>query len=69
MTGDLHSPTTAGPVPEAEPVTTIPPSPSAAGDDKLAKAREVAQRPEAQVGAAFAGGVIAAMILKRLTRG
>ena len=58
MSGDLHSPTSAGPVPP--PTTSFdPPSSSAAS---------AAERPEVLVGAAFAGGLITAMLLKRLGR-
>ena len=65
MTDDLHSPTTAGPTPEAEPVTTTEWAPVA---DKPSPLAEIAQRPEAQLGAAFAGGVVAAILLRRFSR-
>ena len=78
MTDDLHSPTTAGPTPEAEPVTTgepAPGTPGAAGAAwtppgaaKPSGLAEIAQRPEAQLGAAFAGGVVAAILLRRFSR-
>jgi hypothetical protein len=73
---DLHSPTTAAPTPPAEP------APSAGGGDAdsggakqaVASAQQAVQstaeeKPEVLVGAAFAGGFVAAMILKRLGRG
>ena len=56
MSGDVHTPTNAGPADktprfEATPVPDeVPPL----------------ERTEVQVGAAFAGGVLFAMILKRL---
>jgi hypothetical protein len=65
VTEDLHSPTTAGPAPAAagaamlgEAPITGPPTP----------AGPPADRPELLVGAAFAGGFVAAMILKRFGR-
>jgi hypothetical protein len=65
---DLHSPTTAAPIPGASqagggssdrptfsnPASTGTPAPG--------------ERPEVLAGAAFAGGFLAAMILKRLGR-
>jgi hypothetical protein len=60
VTEDLHSPTTAGPVPEPEPAPAYapaPPSPPSAGG-----------RPEVLAGAAFAGGLVVALILRRLGR-
>jgi hypothetical protein len=72
---DLHSPTTAAPTPPAEP------TPSAGGDADSGGAKQAAasaqqavqstaeEKPEVLVGAAFAGGFVAAMILKRLGRG
>ena len=75
MADDLHSPTTAAPTPPADP------APSAGGDadsggakQAVASAQQAVQstaeeKPEVLVGAAFAGGFVAAMILKRLGRG
>ena len=58
MSGDVHSPTNAGPDLTAEPpVPAFAASPPAAEGDTS---------PEVLVGAAFAGGLIAALILKRL---
>jgi hypothetical protein len=70
VTEDLHSPATAGPVP-----------PSAVPGDKAAdhgaNGRSlpgplanlpVDEHPEILVGAAFAGGLVAAFVLKRLGR-
>jgi hypothetical protein len=54
MSGDVHTPTSAGPDAGA-----VPPPPFDDGDE--------AERPEILVGAAFAGGLIAAFILKRLS--
>jgi hypothetical protein len=62
-TDDVHSPTSAGPTavpfgaPDKGPTFDMP-----AADDSPA------ERPEIQVGAAFAGGLLAALILKRLGR-
>lgn len=57
MSGDLHTPTNAGPEPDAAYGTAAGPAGVEAGD-----------RPEVLVGAAFAGGVLLATILKRLAR-
>ena len=57
MSGDVHSPTNAGPDlgPASEPAPAAPAaSPSDSGD------------PAVLVGAAFAGGLVAAFILKRI---
>jgi hypothetical protein len=56
VSGDVHTPTNAGP------------EPSSFGTSAGARgiAAEPADKPEVQVGAAFAGGLVAAMILKRL---
>jgi hypothetical protein len=63
---DPHAPTAAGP----EPTPVVPPSEASyqhpvgtpwPGDTE--------EKPEILVGAAFAGGVVAAMILKRITGG
>ena len=61
MSGDVHSPTNAGPDLAAEPE----PAPAYASGPSTADAGENA---EMLVGAAFAGGLIAALILKRLVR-
>jgi hypothetical protein len=65
VTEDLHSPTTAAPEPApagaamlADAPITVPP----------AHASAPAERPELLVGAAFAGGFAAAMILRRFGR-
>jgi hypothetical protein len=60
VSGDVHSPTNAGPDlgPQTSPAWTPP----------AAAAAEPSDNPEAVVGAAFAGGLIAAFILKRLVR-
>jgi len=65
VSADPHSPTTAGPTPEPipEPVAGSLGPPSG---DSGAASPAVTDRPEVQVGAAFAGGLLAALILKRL---
>ena len=61
MSGDVHTPTNAGP---ADKSPTYGGSGSAAmGGDKEVPPME---RPEVQAGAAFAGGLVFAMILRRL---
>ncbi|MFL5896916.1 MAG: hypothetical protein ACJ76D_00390 [Solirubrobacterales bacterium] len=60
MSADPHSPTAAGP----EPSTHTTPAGSAMFDGGQASAPST-ERPEIVVGAAFAGGILAAMILKR----
>ncbi|MFL5843799.1 MAG: hypothetical protein ACJ762_03830 [Solirubrobacteraceae bacterium] len=57
MSGDVHTPTNAGPEPSADFGTTA----GASGIDAAPN-----DKPEIQVGAAFAGGLVVAMILKRL---
>jgi hypothetical protein len=81
MTDDPHSPTTAAPTPtvSAAGATTQHPAGTAvtpggaivAGDTGASGGDELpfgipADRPEILVGAAFAGGLLAAIILKRL---
>jgi len=75
MTEDLHSPTTAGPTPEPTPTVTAVaatperPAGSAAPGDSSSSELPFGippDRPEILVGAAFAGGLVAAFILKRL---
>lgn len=58
---DVHTPTSAGPAPAAGPVAAGPPAAPAPESPA-----SPAQRPEVLVGAAFAGGLVAALILKRL---
>ena len=82
MSDDPHAPTTAAPTPESSSPPASPSSPSAA-QAAVAKATAVrdsvlgaassaneapADRPEILAGAAFAGGLVAALVLKRLTR-
>jgi len=55
--GDVHTPTSAGPATDKSP--TFGPPPGAPPTPPL-------ERPEVQVGAAFAGGLLFALILKRL---
>lgn len=61
MSEDQHTPTTAGP----EPVTHAAPAGSGMFEGAQASAPST-ERPEVVVGAAFAGGLIAALILRRL---
>lgn len=61
MSGDPHTPTAAGP----DPSSTTPPAGSAMFGGAQASAPST-ERPEVVVGAAFAGGFLAALILKRL---
>jgi hypothetical protein len=71
---DLHSPTTAAPTPPAEPATAAGGDAESGGAKQaVASAQQAVQstaeeKPEVLVGAAFAGGFVAAMILKRLGR-
>jgi hypothetical protein len=72
MTDERHSPTTAGPTPEPTPTVTVTRStpvtpPGTAADESSALPFGIpSDRPEILVGAAFAGGLVAAIILKRL---
>jgi hypothetical protein len=71
MSDDRHSPTTAGPTPEPPPAATAvvptPPEPDAAERSSSELPFGIpSDRPEILVGAAFAGGLVAAFILKRL---
>ena len=74
MTEDLHSPTTAGPQPTpvvgpGDASFDQPPG-SAAGGPLPGPLGNlpVEEHPEILVGAAFAGGIVAAIVLKRLGR-
>ena len=74
MTEDLHSPTTAGPQPTpvvgaSDASADQPAGTAAAGSlpGPLANL-PVEEHPEILVGAAFAGGIVAALILRRLRR-
>jgi hypothetical protein len=60
VSGDPHSPTSAGPAPSTPP--------SGSFDGPSSPLDSAAERPEVLVGAAFAGGLITAMLLKRLGR-
>jgi hypothetical protein len=74
VTEDLHSPTTAGPqpTPVVEPGdATFEQPPGTAGGVTLPGPLAnlpVEEHPEILVGAAFAGGIVAAFLLKRLSR-
>ena len=58
---EVHAPTNAGPGTDKSPTFEVPvaAAPAAVG---------VQERPEVQVGIAFAGGLLAALILKRFGR-
>ena len=56
MSGDVHTPTSAGPDPSSFGTSAGARGIDAQPDDK----------PEVQVGAAFAGGLVAALILRRI---
>ena len=69
MSADPHRPTTAAPTPE--PPAALPAGAVAAGTTGTEEGGGLPlgipdDRPELLVGAAFAGGVLAAFILKRL---
>ena len=74
MSTDPHAPTTAGPTPVptgtvADAPTTAPPGGSVAASGGAGTELPFGippDRPEILVGAAFAGGLLAAIILKRL---
>jgi hypothetical protein len=75
VTEDLHSPTTAGPqpTPGIEAAGAEDARPGAPGSNGVALPGPLAnlpvdEHPEILVGAAFAGGVVAAFVLKRLGR-
>jgi hypothetical protein len=57
VSGDVHAPTDAGGGPDKSPRFEATPVP---------EETPPLERPEVQVGAAFAGGLLFAMILKRL---
>ncbi len=72
---DLHTPTAAGPNPEpatpAEPTPTVGAAEATFGQpagSALLDAQPVDPHPEKRVGAAFAGGIVAAVFLKGLAR-
>jgi hypothetical protein len=72
MTDDRHSPTTAAPMPEPTPTVTVvastpttPPGTAAEESSELPFGIP-SDRPEILVGAAFAGGLVAAFILRHL---
>jgi hypothetical protein len=72
MTDDRHSPTTAAPTPEpATPPTVVAVTPPPAGGPAADQPGDLPfgippDHPEILVGAAFAGGLVAAFILRRL---
>ena len=72
MTEDPHSPTTAGPTPQAAPAPSLAGAPAAgpagtAADEPPELPFGIPpEHPEILVGAAFAGGLLAAIIVKRL---
>ena len=63
MSGDVHSPTDAGAPTDKAPTFEAPPAAAGGG---ASGGTPPLERPEVQVGAAFAGGLLFAMILKRL---
>jgi hypothetical protein len=67
---DLHSPTNAGPVPAEATGGYAGPGESPAGGGLPGPLANlpVDEHPEILVGAAFAGGIVAAFLLKRLGR-
>jgi hypothetical protein len=68
MSGDLHRPTTAGPTPEPAAVASGPSRPAlpaGGGDGDALPFGIPPEHPEYLVGAAFAGGLLTALILKR----
>jgi hypothetical protein len=64
VSGDVHSPTDAGAPTDKAPTFEAPPA-ATAGSGASPETPPL-ERPEVQVGAAFAGGLLFAMILKRL---
>jgi hypothetical protein len=60
VSADGQSAAAAGP---SEPTPTLDPPPSPAFEPPVPAAQ---QRPEVQVGVAFAGGLLAAIVLRRL---
>jgi len=71
MSDQRHSPTTAGPTPQPTPTVTVTRStpahpPGTAEEENALPFGIPPDRPEILVGAAFAGGIVAAFILKRL---
>ena len=76
MSDDLHTPTTAGPEPtpvvtESDATATHPvgtAAPPYAAPEYDATSESPAEKPEVQAAAAFAGGLVFALILKRLGR-
>jgi hypothetical protein len=64
MSGDVHSPTDAGAPTDKAPTFEQPAAVSVGGH--AGGETPPLERPEVQVGAAFAGGLLFAMILKRL---
>ena len=72
MSDDRHSPTTAGPTPEPTPTVAVAgatvarPAGTAADEPPALPFGIPPGHPEILVGAAFAGGLVAAIILKRL---
>jgi hypothetical protein len=74
VSDDIHSPTTAAPTPEPATTVAVPAGTTARPDEAGDGGTELPfgippDKPEILVGAAFAGGVLAAVILKRLGGG
>ena len=73
MSDDLHTPTTAAPEPtpvvtEADATATHPVGTAAYAAPGDPAPSSPAEKPEVQAAAAFAGGLVLALILKRLGR-
>lgn len=71
MTEDLHSPTAAAPPPPPADGPAPEPAPTGApgtSDGAMLGSPSATERPEVQAGLAFAGGLLVAMVLRRLTR-
>jgi hypothetical protein len=71
MSDQRHTPTTAGPTPQPSPTVTVTRStpahpPGTAADENALPFGIPPDRPEILVGAAFAGGLVAAFILRQL---
>jgi hypothetical protein len=61
VSGDVHTPTNAGPDPDGAVPSSVPPPANEFSSDED-------ERPEVLVGAAFAGGLLTALILRRFAR-
>lgn len=64
----MNSRATGTPAPVSPPTLASPASASRPEEDRSGPAALAAERPEIAVGAAFGGGLLLALILKRLAR-